>query len=188
MIRTQGPDREGRRRTLYIVTTLLDNVEYPAEEIVSLYAHRWEIELRYRDIKTTMGMEMLRTKTPEMIEKEILMYMIAYNLVRLLMLQAGKLYGINHRRISFKATIQILEEARVNFVDVADKPRIRAREKETLLDEIANKIVKERPGRNEPRKKKLRPKSYGWVQKPRHQYFEHFTNENPPSKILDQCA
>jgi hypothetical protein len=186
LIRTKGPDREGEQRTLYVVTSLHDHIEYPAEEIVSLYAHRWEIELRFRDIKTTMGMEVLRTKTPEMIEKEILMYMIAYNIVRLLMLKAGNLYGVNHRRISFKATIQILEEARINFIDLADKPRLRAMEKEALLGEIAEQVVKERPGRNEPRKKKLRPKAYGWIQKPRQQYFEHFTNENPPQKILDE--
>ena len=51
-----------------------------------LYAHRWDIELRFRDIKTTMGMEMLRTQSPAMIEKKLLMHMIAYNVLRLLML------------------------------------------------------------------------------------------------------
>jgi hypothetical protein len=188
LIRTKGPDRDGKQRTLYVVTTLLDHIEYPAEEITSLYAHRWEIELRFRDIKTTMGMEMLRTKAPEMVEKEILMYMIAYNLVRLLMLKAGNLYGVNHRRISFKATIQILEEARINFTDIAAKPRLRAEAKDTLLGEIAEQIVKERPGRSEPRHKKRRFKPYGWIQKPRHQYFSHFINHDPPAKILDECS
>lgn len=188
IIRTKGPDRDGKQRTLYIVTTLHDHIEYPAEEIASLYAHRWEIELRFRDIKTTMGMEMLRTKAPEMIEREILMYMIAYNIVRLLMLKAGNLYGVNHRRISFKGTIQILEEARINFVEIANKPRLRAEAKEAMLGEIAEQIVKERPGRSEPRHKKRRFKPYGWIQKPRHQYFSYFTNENPPVKILDECA
>ncbi|MDF1816570.1 MAG: IS4 family transposase [Verrucomicrobiales bacterium] len=188
LIRTKGPDRDGKQRTLYIVTTLLDHIEYPAEEITSLYAHRWEIELRFRDIKTTMGMEMLRTKTPEMIKREILMHMIAYNVVRLLMLKAGNLYGVNHRRVSFKGTIQILEEARINFINIADKPRLRAGAKEALLGEIAEQIMADRPGRNEPRKKKRRPKPYGWISKPRHQYFSSFTNEDHPSKILDACS
>jgi hypothetical protein len=188
LIRTKGPDREGKQRTLYVVTTLHDHIEYPAEEITSLYAHRWEIELRFRDIKTTMGMEMLRTKTPKMVKKEILMYMIAYNIVRLLMLKAGNLYGVNHRRISFKATIQILEEARINFIEIADKPRLRSEAKEALLGEIAEQIVKERPGRSEPRHKKRRFKPYGWIQKPRCQYFSHFINDDPPAKILDECS
>ena len=187
LIRTKGPDREGKQRTLYVVTTLLNHIDYPAEEITSLYAHRWEIEVRFRDIKTTMGMELLRTKTPEMIEKEILMYMIAYNLVRLLMLKAGNLYGVNHRRISFKGTMQILEEARVNFVNIADKPRLRAEAKNGLLAEIADQIVKERPGRSEPRHKKRRFKPYGWIQKPRHSYFSHFVYDDSPEKILDEC-
>ena len=121
-----------------------------------------------------------------MIEKEILMFMIAYNAIRLLMLKAGNLAGVNHRRISFKATLQILDESRVNFVDIACHPRLLKTERHALLSEIADHVVKERPGRNEPRKKKLRPKAYGWIQKPRHQYFEHFTDNNPPSKILDQ--
>jgi Transposase DDE domain len=60
-------------------------VAYPAEEIASLYHHRCEIELRFRDIKTTMGMEMLRTQSPKMLRKEIMMHMIAYNLIKLLM-------------------------------------------------------------------------------------------------------
>jgi IS4 transposase len=67
IIRSKGPDREGKQRVRYVVTTLLDPVKYPAEEVASLYHHRWEIEVRFRDIKTTLGMEMLRTKSPEMI-------------------------------------------------------------------------------------------------------------------------
>ncbi|MFT5406422.1 MAG: hypothetical protein ACI9DF_005283, partial [Verrucomicrobiales bacterium] len=56
------------------------------------------------------------------------------------------------------------------------------------LRRIAERVVIERPGRNEPRKKKRRPKSYGWLQKPRHSYFEHFQDENPPRKILDEAS
>ena len=73
----------------FMLMTLLDHIKYLAEEITSLYAHRWEIELRFSDINTTMGMEMLRTRAPEMIKREILMYMIAYNVVRLLMLKVS---------------------------------------------------------------------------------------------------
>ena len=188
IIRTKGPDREGKQRTRYVVTTLLDVVKYPWDEVASLYVHRWEIELRFRDIKTTMGMEMLRTKSPEMVRKEVLMHMIAYNAIRLLMLKAGKAYGVSHRRISFKGVIQVLEGCRGGFAKVSGKPRLEATEKENLLLRIAERVVIERPGRNEPRKKKRRPKSYGWLQKPRHAYFEHFRNENPPRKILDEAA
>ena len=170
------------------MTTLLDPVQYPADEVASLYVHRWEIELRFRDIKTTMGMEMLRTKSPQMALKEIMMHMIAYNAVRLLMLKAAAAYHCSHRRIGFKAVLQVLEACRSAFEKVLGKPQLLSREKDNLLERIAERAEPERPGRNEPRKKKRRPKGYGWLQRPRHAYFAHFRNENPPFKILDDAA
>ncbi len=188
IIRIKGPDRQGRRTTRYIVTTLLNAKKYPWEEVASLFMHRWEIELRFRDIKTTMGMELLRTESPEMVRKEVLMHMIAYNIARLLMLKAAKVAGVNHRRISFKGTLQVLEETRIGFEKVTPRACGISIEKDNLLARISERIVPHRPGRNEPRKKKLRPKSYGWLQKPRHKYFEHFKNPMPPRKILDETC
>jgi IS4 transposase len=188
IIRTKGPDREGKQRVRYVVTTLLDSEAYPAEEVASLYVHRWEIELLFRDIKTTMGMEMLRTKSPQMALKEVMMHMIAYNAVRLLMLKAAAAYHCSHRRIGFKAVLQVLEACRSAFEKVLGKPQLLSREKDNLLERIAERAEPERPGRNEPRKKKRRPKSYGWLQRPRHSYFEYFRSENPPMKILDDAA
>ena len=188
IIRSKGPDRQGKQRVRYIVTTLLDHEKYPAQEVASLYHHRWEIEVRFRDIKTTLGMEMLRTKSPEMIRKEVLMHMIVYNLMRLLMLKAGLSHGVNHRRLSFKGTIQVVEEFRAGFRNLAGRPRLRLLESDNLLRRIAERYVTERPGRNEPRRVKRRPKCTRWLQKPRHEYFEHFRSDNPPLKILDECA
>ena len=188
IIRTYGPDRQGRRRTRYVVTTRLDHEAYPAEEEVGLYAHRWDIELRFRDIKTTMGMELLRTQSPAMLEKELLMHLLAYNVIRLLMLKAGQLHGVNHRRISSKGVLQVLAESRVAFQGLGRRPRLLERERDPLLACIAERVVRERPGRNEPRKKKRRPKSYGWLQRPRYSYFEYFRSEESPLKVLDQPA
>ena len=108
IIRSSALGRDSGPTTRYIVTTLLDAQKYPAEEIASLYLHRWEIELRFRDIKTTMGMEMLRTQSPEMVRKELMMHMIAYNALRLLMLKSSTIHGCNHRRLSFKGALQVL--------------------------------------------------------------------------------
>ena len=170
------------------MTTLLDPIQYPVEEIGSLYFHRWEIELRFRDIKTTMGMELLRTKSPEMIRKEIMMHMIAYNALRLLMFKAGKKHGRNHRRLSFKGALQALFGSISGFAGVWKKPVIRKRERDNLLRRIAERVVPERPGRNEPRKLKRRPKPFGWMQQPRHEYPEHFQTDDHPIKILDAVA
>ena len=188
IIRTYGPDRLGRRRTRYVVTTLLDPWRYPALEVASLYLHRWEIELCFRDIKTTLGMEMLRTKSPEMIHKEVLMHMIVYNLIRLLMLKAAVTHGVSHRKLSFKGVLQVISECRVEFKTLANRPRLRAERTSNLWCRIAERNLQERPGRNEPRRVKRRPKCSRWLQKPRHTYFEHFRSEIPPLKILDPCA
>jgi hypothetical protein len=82
----------------------------------------------------------------------------------------------------------VLEECRSGFEKMIGKPRLLAEEKANLWHRIAERIVAERPGRNEPRKKKRRPKSYGWMQKPRHACFEYFHNPEPPCKILDKAA
>ncbi len=188
IIRTKGLDRQGKQRVRYLVTTLLEAVKYPAEEVASLYHHRWEIEVRFRDIKTTLGMEMLRTKSPGMIRKEVLMHMIVCNLLRILMLKAGQSHGVNHRRLSFKGALQVVEESRVNFGKVAGHPRLRDREIENFWERLAERHVEERAGRNEPGRVKRRPKCTRWLQKPRHSYFEYFRSDEAPLKILDTAA
>jgi hypothetical protein len=73
-----------RTKDIIIVTTLTDPVAFPTEAFAELYRRRWKAELFLRDIKITMGMDILRCKTPEMIEKELWMYIIAHNLIRAL--------------------------------------------------------------------------------------------------------
>jgi hypothetical protein len=69
-----------------------------------------------------------------------------------------------------------------------NKPRRYQEERIHLNERIGERIIPDRPGRNEPRKKKRRPKIYGWMQKPRHAYFEHYRNPDPASKVLDKVA
>jgi len=73
------------------VTTLLDPALYPAEVIADLYLQRWDVEINFRDIKTTMDMDVLRSKTPEMIRKEIVIHLIVYNAIRQLLHQLYQL-------------------------------------------------------------------------------------------------
>ena len=188
LIRYKGPDRQGKQTTRYLATTLLDAQAYPAVEVTSLYFHRWEIEVRFRDIKTTLGMDMLRTKSPTMIEKELLMHQIVYNLMRLTMLKAAKVHAVNHRRLSFRGTQQVILACVHHFCGLAKRPILRLQQQASMWAHIAERIVIERPGRNEPRRNKRRPKCTRWLQKPRHQYFEHFKSENYTIKILDGLA
>jgi len=188
IIRCKGPDREGKQKTRYLVSTLLDSDQYPADEVASLYFHRWEIEVRFRDIKTTLGMEMLRTKSPNMIEKELLMHQIVYNLMRLIMLKSAKDHMTNHRRISFRGTQQVILAFTQNFRDLARHPILRIQQRAKMCLHIVERITTERPGRNEPRRVKRRPKCTRWLQKPRTQYFEHFRADITPMKILDAVS
>ena len=117
-----------------------------------------------------------------------MMHMIAYNALRLLMFKAGKKHGRNHRRISFKGALQVLFSSIGGFAGVWTKTVIHQRERDNLFRRIAERVVPDRPGRNEPRKLKRRPKAFGWIQQPRHEYPEHFRTDQYPIKILDAVA
>jgi hypothetical protein len=158
-----------RTRSVTLVTTLVDSQLYPPEQLALLYARRWEIELWFRDIKTSMGMEVLRCQSPKMIHKELEMFFIAYNLIRCLMLQASRQYHVDRRRLSFKGTV---DSARQFAMAVAEA-RSRNKQKQLmdkLLQTIALDLVPDRPGRREPRAVKRRPKPCAWLTKPRHRF------------------
>jgi hypothetical protein len=108
--------------------------------------------------------------------------------MRLLMLKAGVAHGTNHRRLSFRVVQQVLIACRNDFKDVGLRPVLREREIVNMWERIAERYIEERPGRNEPRRVKRRPKCTRWLQKPRQEYFEHFRSETPPLKILDHAA
>jgi Transposase DDE domain len=151
------------------VTTLLDPVAYPAETIAALYLERWSVELHFREIKMTLALDVLRCLIPAMIEKELLLHIIAYNLIRSLMQRAAILHCVELRRLSFKGTLDTLR----HFADVVHasegKPRKQAALLDSMLEIIAADHVPYRPFRNEPHAKKRRPKNYHLLTKPRHQ-------------------
>jgi hypothetical protein len=156
-----------RSRSVTLVTTLLDPKKYSAEELAELYIRRWKIELWFRDIKTTMGMEVLHCKTPEMVEKELEMFLIAYNLIRCLMAQAGHLHNADLNRLSFKGSVDSVRQFSIAIAQARSKAK-QKRLLRRLLHVIAGDIVPERPGRREPRALKRRPKPYQLLNRPRH--------------------
>ena len=108
IIRSRLQIKGFRTRTIWIVTTLLNAELYPAVAIADLYLRRWQMELSFRDLKTTMGMESLRCRTPDMIEKEILTFLIAHNFLRALMAEAAATHQVPCQIISFKGTIDTI--------------------------------------------------------------------------------
>lgn len=161
-----------RTQKFYIVTTLLDAVQYPAEELAGLYFRRWDVELFFRDIKTTMGMDILRCKTPEMVRKEILMHFIAYNCIRRLMCEAAKEVDIKVRVVSFKGSVQALRnwEPHLNQAKISRAERFRLIS--NLYEAMTNTPIRQRPGRSEPRCLKRRKKNYQLMTLPRHEMKE----------------
>lgn len=172
LIRVRAKDRDGRLKTMFLATNLLDTVRYPEEDIAALYFQRWQIELRLRDLKTTMGMEVLRSKTPEMARKELAMFVIAYNALRLLMLKASLECGATLWRISFKGTIQVLATWNARFSRLHHKPRSHSELFSELLTQIAKRKVPHRLGRQEPRARKRRPKPFPSLTQPRQLFHD----------------
>jgi hypothetical protein len=172
-----------RTRSLTLVTTLVDAQLYPAEQLALLYAKRWQIELWFRDIKTSMGMEVLRCQSPKMIHKELELFLIAYNLIRCLMIQANQNHPVELQRLSFKGTVDSVRQFSVAIAQA----RSGKKQKELinkLIQTIAADLVPERPGRREPRAVKRRPKPCAWLTKPRHkfkdaQHRNHYWKNKP---------
>ena len=100
-------EREVRVGSKVLVTTMLSSTQAGAGDLKALYARRWNIELDLRNIKTTLGMERLACKTPSMNEKQWRVGLLAYNLIRLLMLQSAKLVDLVPRQLSFKHSLQV---------------------------------------------------------------------------------
>ncbi|MCH8176638.1 MAG: IS4 family transposase, partial [Proteobacteria bacterium] len=160
-----------RTQSFHLITTLTDSSLYSVKAIADLYFQRWDIELFFRDIKTTMGMDILRCKSPSMIRKELLMHFIVYNCLRLLMLKAADKADVSVRLISFKASVQALrqwEPLLKSELSTQEQARLLS----LLCDSIAASVIRLRPGRREPRCKKRRPKNYQRMTKPRHEMQE----------------
>ncbi len=161
-----------RTQQFYIVTTLLDAEQYPAEELADLYFKRWDVELFFRDIKTTMGMDILRCQSPKMIRKEVLMYFIAYNCIRRLMYEAAEEANLDVRIVSFKGSLQALRnwEPHLNQANISKSERFRLIS--TLYEAMTDTPIRQRPGRSEPRCRKRRPNNYQLMTSPRHEMRE----------------
>ncbi|MFM8764081.1 MAG: IS4 family transposase [Spartobacteria bacterium] len=181
VVKIQFDAKGFRSQSCLIVTTLLDTETYPVEALGELYYQRWTIELHFRELKTFLGMEILRCRSPHMIKRELQMHFIAYNVIRHVMQSAAIR---NHKplaRISFKGSLDTLR----HWAPVLDAARNTPRKQRRLLLDmlrlIAADIVPERPNRSEPRAKKRRAKNYHLLTKPR-KSMGHVPRRNRPGK------
>jgi hypothetical protein len=163
-IRVRIKDKTKRTRELVIVTSLLDATKYPASALGDLFRQRWHAELDLRSLKTTMRMEMVRTKTPEMVRKEVGIHLLAYNLIGGVMAEAARGRDVQPRELSFngaRQTMRAFEETHLY------EPKQIAADLPLLLNLIIQKRVGDRPDRYEPRAIKRRPKPYRLLTMPR---------------------
>jgi hypothetical protein len=161
-----------RTETIHVTTTLLDHRQYPEQEIAGLCRRRWNAELFLRDIKTTMGMDVLSCKTPEMVEKELWIHVIAYNLIRAVMAEAALKHGVDQGRISFKGVVCAIRQWAPLMAGQGLSSKERLDLYEVMLYYITKDKLPLRPGRFEPRAKKRRPKNYQLLNKPRGEFRE----------------
>jgi hypothetical protein len=161
-----------RTKNFVLATTLLDGKKYPREALAELYLRRWKVEIFIRDIKTTMRMDILRCKTPNMVHKELTLFIIAYNLIRILIWEAVLEKDVDPFRISVAGTINIIRQWAPKLADTEEENE-RERLIKIMMEFIAAEIIPERVYRKrQARALKRRMKSYQLLTKPRNEFME----------------
>ena len=170
--------RETKVGKKVLVTSFLNPRAVCKREVGSLFVQRWNVELDLRNVKDTLGMAVLSCKTPEMCAKELWIYVLAYNLIRLLMAQAAAQADVLPRQLSFKHTMQVwLAWSHKQFL--SDTPE----DLPALFRLIAYVRVGKRPGRVEPRAVKQRPKPFPRLQTTRRRARRNITLYGHPRKL-----
>lgn len=146
-----------RTKEVTLMTTLVDHELYPKDELIALYGRRWEIETNIRHLKETMKMNELHCKSVAGVQKELIMFALAYNMVRMQMFEASTEQKVDPIRISF---IDALRAMQSRAGVPPDDPRARRRRVQLIVNP-------NRPGRHEPRAIKRRPPQRRLLMEPR---------------------
>jgi hypothetical protein len=153
-----------RTQVVTLVTTLLDHEVYTYEHLSQLYGFRWQVEIDFRHLKTTMQMEHIPTKTPDMVKKEFYVHLLAYNLIRGTLLESGIKHEFHPLRLSFKGAMQHI----LNFIPIlAIIGEHRYFIYTTMLTIISHGKIPDRPFRVEPRMVRNRTKVFPHLKRPR---------------------
>jgi len=165
-----------RTRDLTIVTTLLDAELYPVAEILEVYFKRWRLEMCLDDLKTTLAMEKLKCRTPALVQKELLVFLIAHNFLRWIMCQAAQAAAVKVERISFTGTLDAFRQWSIGFTQVRGPGKLAKQKRlwREFLRILTTDLLPERPGRLEPRAVKKKSK-YPRLTKPRDRYVERWS-------------
>ncbi len=157
--------REFSVRGKVYVTTLLDEKKYHKKELAEFYTQRWLVELDFRSIKTHMKMDMLRCKSPDRVQKEIAVHLLAYNLIRASIARAATAKGKTPRHLSFMTAVQLFNEGITLMMLLSG--RLLKQAVNGLLDAIASISIGRQKRKKQPRAIKRRPKPYPLLTIPR---------------------
>jgi hypothetical protein len=152
-----------RTQKVTLVTTLLDHHIYTYELLAELYGLRWQVEIDLRHLKTTMQMEHIQSKTPEMVRKEFYVHLLAYNLIRATLWEAGIKHNVQPLRLSYKGAIQHV----LNFVPILAMMKDRDTIYGVMLTIISQGKLLDRPCRVEPRMVRSKKRSFPRLTRPR---------------------
>lgn len=146
-------------------TTLLDSKLFSKQEIAKLYKDRWKVELDFRSIKTNMGMEMLRCKSSDGVQKEIAVHILAYNIIRGNLAQAACLYQKIPRQLSFRSAVQLVTQAARQLGTLTGTQLTKT--SLALLKAVASTVIGRQKRKSQPRAVKRRPKPFPLLTVPR---------------------
>jgi hypothetical protein len=149
-----------RTKKVTLVSTLTESSEFPAEELVALYRKRWSVEVFFRDVKITLGMDVLKCQSPTAVRRELAMYLICHNLLRGVIQEAARQEGVPVERISFKGAVEQLCQWLWLFMGNRHTPAERRKRLREFYAALATAPVPDRPDRAEPRVRKRRPKNF----------------------------
>lgn len=171
LVRTRLEVPGFRTQEVILVTSLLDSVKYPPEALAQLYRRRWEMELSFRHLKTTLQMEHLSCKNPDNVQRELRMHLLVHNLIRRLMLESARRANVPLSRISFAGALAVARR----YGEALLQARTTRQRNQLVLEVyriLAADLVPNRLGRREPRALKRRPKPYPLLSCHRSRYRE----------------
>ena len=169
------PKKGFRTEDVTLVTTLLDPKIYTQLDLAELYRLRWQAEIDLKHLKTTMQMEHLPSKTPEMVCKDFYVHLLAYNLIRAVQLEASRQHGVDPLALSFQATIQHVSSFSSLLAHATKQQG--SYEYTQLIYLVSTEKLPYRPNRVEPRAVKRRPKAYPRLKAPRKQVKRKLMND-----------
>jgi len=165
-------DRKGGSGKAIVVSTITDS-SVPKNELSDLYRRRWNCELDIRSIKHSLQLDFIRCKSPEMVRKEIWAHMLAWNLLRGVMVESAKRNDVEPRQLSTKGAMQAVESFTAPMMAIDGNETLY----NAFLSTVSAHRVGNRPGRMEPRFKKRRPAWNSYMKHPRHEYRRRLASE-----------